>query len=236
MAQAQRSCIAPSTLRTAVAGQLLYQAIRLFSATTDFRSEGDAEVLTWKQRGRSLVFLGWHGNDAVNLAAYRLTFGAHARGAIMVVDTPGGHIVRHVGKSLGLHVVLLAPDPQSPQWRRGAVEMIRLIRQGYDTMLAVDGPRGPARSVKPGPLVLAQRAGACLVPCATASSGALRLKWRWDDHLVPFPFSRTVAHFGSIIDTRPSAGKAPGTEELQDRVTEALAIGDRRATELCRAG
>jgi lysophospholipid acyltransferase (LPLAT)-like uncharacterized protein len=222
-------------LRTAVAGELLYQAIRLFSATTDFRSEGDDAVLTWKQRGRPLVFLGWHGNDAVNLAAYRLTFGQHARGAIMVVDTPGGHIVRHVGRGLGLRVELLGPDPQSPQWRRGVVEMIRLIRQGYDTMLAVDGPRGPAHSVKLGPLVLAQRAGAGLVPCATASSRAVRLKWRWDNHIVPFPFCQTVAHFGSIIDTRPASGKVPSVEELQIRVAQALAVGDRRAAELCHA-
>jgi lysophospholipid acyltransferase (LPLAT)-like uncharacterized protein len=69
---------------------------------------------------------------------------------------------------------------------RGSLEW---LRQGGDLAMAVDGPRGPAGSAKPGVIYLAEKARACIVPLACSASHGRRLHGAWDAFLLPAPFS-----------------------------------------------
>ncbi|MDE3077553.1 MAG: hypothetical protein KGJ86_19200, partial [Chloroflexota bacterium] len=63
------------SLRAKILGELMFQGARLFSSTIEVHSEGQDGVLAYKRERRPIVFVGWHGHDAIHLTAYRILFG-----------------------------------------------------------------------------------------------------------------------------------------------------------------
>ena len=63
----------------------------------------------------------------------------------------------------------------------------------------VDGPRGPARVVKPGLLLLAQRAGAAIVPILVSARWHIEVG-SWDRMQIPLPLSRVRIRLAEPIE------------------------------------
>jgi lysophospholipid acyltransferase (LPLAT)-like uncharacterized protein len=174
----------------ALAGELLFRATRWLVSPTRCQFYGHDAVIEHKQQGRSLIFVCWHAHDFVNLGIYKRAFGPAAPGVIMVRDNHNGRVLQHFSRRMRLGAVSLGAGPGSRQWASGVVKMVHLIQRGHDGMLAVDGPEGPAYQVKPGAAVMALRAAALIVPTASAARPAVRLRYRWDEQLVPLPGAR----------------------------------------------
>src|SRR5437588_2532859 len=105
----------------------MFQGARLFSKCIDVKSEGQIEVMAQKRQGRPIVFVGWHGHDAIHLTAYRTLFGWTAPAVIMVLDDVNGRVLEHFGRRMNLRVISLGHGPESPPWARGVVKMINLL-------------------------------------------------------------------------------------------------------------
>lgn len=76
--------------------------------------------------------------------------------------------------------------------RRGAaaiLEMKRFVKEGYDVAITPDGPRGPRYRLNAGPIILAQKTGALVMPIKVAYSRFWQLK-SWDGFQIPKPFAR----------------------------------------------
>jgi lysophospholipid acyltransferase (LPLAT)-like uncharacterized protein len=67
--------------------------------------------------------------------------------------------------------------------------------------MALDGPRGPRRSAKPGSFWLARRLRAPVVPVVIEARRGFRLR-SWDRALIPWPFSRIEIRMGEAIHPR----------------------------------
>jgi lysophospholipid acyltransferase (LPLAT)-like uncharacterized protein len=225
-----------STWWASIQGEVLYQGTRLLIGATELHAVNSRVVLRYKAEGRRVVLVCWHGHDFVNLGIYGPVFSPYADGTIMLRDNPAGLVLAHFGHRMRLRVISLGHDAASARWSRGVVDMIKAVKQGHDGLLAVDGPEGPPHVVKPGAAYIAQHADAVVFPAAAASNRAIRLRNRWDNHLIPLPGSRTVIHFGPPIDTRPTnGGVAPSVEELSARIDAALCQGTRIAQQLAHA-
>jgi lysophospholipid acyltransferase (LPLAT)-like uncharacterized protein len=73
--------------------------------------------------------------------------------------------------------------------RRAAEELVTYLKEGYSTVIAPDGPSGPARTLKKGVLHMALQSGVPIVPLRiSASRYHLRSK-SWDLKMQPLPFS-----------------------------------------------
>ncbi len=221
-------------LLSVIAGELLFRATRLLIASLDLRCDGLEQLRTLRREGRPIIFVGWHGQYLLNFGAFRRILGPEARGAIMVRNDPNGLVLIRFSRRMNVAVVSLDHDLETPHWGQAVVEMARLVRQGHDGMIAVDGPEGPAHRVKPGAAVLAQKTGAVLVPVGGAASRSLQLRYRWDRQLIPLPGSRTVIHLGAPVDASSSNGARPNVDELVQRIAEAIDAATVRAEELCR--
>jgi lysophospholipid acyltransferase (LPLAT)-like uncharacterized protein len=86
---------------------------------------------------------------------------------------------------------------------RGSLDGMRALARAMETEnvrtgMALDGPRGPRRTVKPGSLWLARRAQAPVVPVWVETSVGFRLN-SWDRCVIPWPFSKVVIHMGEAI-------------------------------------
>ena len=178
-----------------------------------------------------MIFVGWHGHNFINLGVYLRMFGQDSRAVIMVRNDHGGHILAHFARRRKISVVFLGKDPNSFRWAKGVAKVIDLVKDGYDALIAVDGPEGPAYQVQPGAALMAKRSGAVLVPIGAASNRQINLVKRWDKHMIPLPGARTVVHFGPIIDPLEQLSLPRTTDELRGKIAEALLTGMHQAEE-----
>lgn len=91
----------------------------------------------------------------------------------------------------------------------GLREMIRAGREGTPLAFTPDGPRGPARTCKPGVVRAAAATGMPVVPTGAAASSGRRLG-SWDDFLVPAPGATVCVSRGAPIAV-PASGGGDGT-------------------------
>jgi len=108
---------------------------------------------------------------------------------------------------------------------RALLGLRRALEDGWTVAFTLDGPRGPRRKVKPGPVALARSSRVPLSMFHAAVDRAWVLN-SWDRMMIPMPFSRVLVRFGKLIPV-PSGASDEDVErytaELQaslDRVCE----------------
>ena len=90
---------------------------------------------------------------------------------------------------------------------------IREIESGRNVVFTPDGPRGPKYEIKSGPVAVASKTGAVLVPFVLNSSRCWKLK-SWDAFQIPKPFSKLTMVVGKPITIPPDLD-AEGLEEYR---------------------
>lgn len=159
--------------------------------TTSVRTEGEENFRQFWDAGKPVVFSLWHGR------LLPCTYHHRGQGVATLVSQhrDGEYITRLVAGKWGYTVVRGSST-------RGGVEavaeMIRLVKRGQSLAITPDGPRGPREKMKPGPILIAQRTGAPIIPVASGASRA----WffgGWDRFLVPKPFARLQIAYGEPV-------------------------------------
>jgi lysophospholipid acyltransferase (LPLAT)-like uncharacterized protein len=76
--------------------------------------------------------------------------------------------------------------------------MIEHLSKGIPGAITVDGPKGPAREVKPGVVDMAKKSKSPILPYSCVPESFWEFK-SWDRFRLPKPFSRLVVKFGEPI-------------------------------------
>jgi lysophospholipid acyltransferase (LPLAT)-like uncharacterized protein len=163
-------------------------------------------------RGERWIFALWHAR------LLALTYTHRGRGvAVLISQHRDGELIARLVRHLGF----VTPRGSST---RGGGEGARALlgHAGERRLLAItpDGPRGPARRVKPGLIWLASRSGLPIVPAAAAASREWRMR-SWDGFRVPQPFARVLVGYGPPIAV-PAELDETGTEHWRARVEAAI--------------
>lgn len=87
---------------------------------------------------------------------------------------------------------------------------VRVLEDNKTVVITPDGPRGPKYKLKNGPIMLASRTGARIVPLAINASKCWKLK-SWDNFQIPKPGAKLTVIIGEPITVPP--GLTP--EQLQ---------------------
>lgn len=207
-----------------LASEFLVVAIKVVMWWIRLIPVGHAEIFKLKEQGRPLIFVSWHGHTFINLGVYLKMFGQDSPAVIMVRNDLGGYILARFARRRNISVVFLGKDPNSFRWAKGMVKVIGLVKTGYDALIAVDGPEGPAHQVRPGAALMAKRSGAMLVPMVVNSNRRVNLVNRWDKQMIPLLGARTVVRFSPIIDPLEQHPLPPTLNDLRDNITEALLV------------
>ena len=107
--------------------------------------------------------------------------------------------------------------------RKGANAMlgaIREIEKGRNVVFTPDGPRGQKYVIKNGPVIVASKTGAALVPIVLNSSRCWSLK-SWDNFQIPKPFSKLTMIVGDPIYVPADADEST-IEEYRKKAENAL--------------
>lgn len=221
-------------LKTVLLGRLLLWATKLASKLIRLELHGYHLVEKYIRQGRPIIFAGWHGHNFLTILSYFTKVRNLRKATIIVPDSENGRIMEYFGVRASLKVTRVNAALGPSQWARATITMIRHIKNGYFALLSPDGPDGPAYEVKPGIVYISQQTNAVIIPASAAAKRSIRLRNRWDEHLVPLPGSRVVVYFGTPIEPVNEDGQPIAAERLQQKIKRSLDEGAEIADQICR--
>lgn len=194
--------------------------VRALGWTWRVRVSDDEDVRRLRAEGKPIVFMLWHGQLLPLLYHHR-----NERVAVLISEHADGEIIARIAERLGYQTVR---GSTSRGAARALLGLARVIRQGHDLAITPDGPRGPAKSLAPGAVIVAHRTGAPLIAAAVTASRAWHLK-SWDRFMIPKPFAKLHVAYSVPIAVPP--GQTRNTVVETDRMREAFELAERRANE-----
>jgi lysophospholipid acyltransferase (LPLAT)-like uncharacterized protein len=198
-------------------GRVMALYVRLVAATC--RWDGPRPT----QEQAVLAF--WHEYNLVAAtAAHRTRRGA--RHVSFSTRTTRGSVMNAMLAALDAGSVPLPPEGDRAGAARLALELARLGREGASPVVSPDGPLGPYRRAKPGALLVARQAGLPLQPWAVVARPSVRLRGRWDRHVVPLPFCRMRVEEAEPIRVAAREPLRPLLARLQAALDEVATRAD----------
>jgi lysophospholipid acyltransferase (LPLAT)-like uncharacterized protein len=206
-------------LLAGVIGRLIAAYVRLVAATAHIEGPHGTQA--------RVVLAFWHEyNFVAAVAAYRVRRGLpHVS---FSTQTFRGEIMNAMLASIGAGSVPLPAEGERAEAARLSRELARLGREGATVVVSPDGPEGPYRRAKPGALVVARESGLPLQPWAVMARPSIRLRRRWDRHVVPLPFGRLRIVEAEPIHVGPREPIRPLLARLQTALDEVSARADVR--------
>jgi|LSQX01.1.fsa_nt_gb lysophospholipid acyltransferase (LPLAT)-like uncharacterized protein len=120
------------------------------------------------------------------------------RCAVLISASRDGEYISTFIKFFGMKVVR---GSSSRGGFRAFLDLRSSLRDGFTTVLTLDGPRGPKYEPHLGAVVLAQQTRCPLVPISVNAKRRWNLK-SWDRMQIPYPFSKVEIVIGKPIHVK----------------------------------
>lgn len=169
--------------------------------------------------GRPFVGACWHQH--ILFFAWYFSW---RRVCVMVSRSFDGELIARVLTRRGFKCVR---GSSSRGGREALDELIDHCRQGWTGAIVADGPRGPARAAKIGPVIAARRSGLPLILIACHFDKALYAR-SWDRTAIPLPGCTVTIRYADPIFVPPDRTEAEyeairrQLEETLNRMSDAL--------------
>jgi lysophospholipid acyltransferase (LPLAT)-like uncharacterized protein len=172
--------------------------------------------------GEPLIFAHWHGDELMIFPLVK-----EYKIATMTSTSKDGELADFAIRMMGA----ATSRGSSTRGAIGALKgLIRLMGQGYNASMAVDGPKGPIYKVKPGVFELSRLAKAKIVPMGAAPANAIEFRKSWNKARLPKPFSRVVVWFNEPLET-VTKDQSPHDPALIQRLEAEIAKACQSATQ-----
>lgn len=168
-----------------------YSFVSLVGWSSATRWKGLEHLAAAKKSGKGFIFTFWHQRQVFFTYTHR---GEPAH--VLVSRSKDGEMI---AQTMRLSRIGAVRGSSSRRAAGAARELTAILDRGEAVGITPDGPKGPAREVKPGVLYLAQKTGAMILPISNAVSNSLEFKKAWDRFHVPLPFSRAAVVYGEPI-------------------------------------
>lgn len=187
--------------------------IRLWWRTIEFSvPEEDRKVITLM--GEPTLFILWHNRLFIAAEIARRYRNRHPIYGLVSASRDGAWLA-----ALFTMVGLRSVRGSSSRLGREAVTgLVEALAEGNDACVTPDGPRGPCYEMKPGALVVAQRAHARIVLIGIDFESSWRLS-SWDGFHLPKPFTRAHMRFQATRSDQTENG-ADAARTLGARLSE----------------
>jgi lysophospholipid acyltransferase (LPLAT)-like uncharacterized protein len=187
-------------------------AIDALMGTTRIRTEGDEHYLRFQRQGQPTIFTLWHGR------LLPCTYHHRGEGVVTLISHHrDGEYITRVVRRWGYTAVRGSTTRGGLDALR---ELIQHVRAGRSLAITPDGPKGPREKMKPGPVLIAQRTGAPIIPVV---SGATRASYfgGWDRFMIPHPFAGLRISYGEPVFV-PRRASESQIQDIMDDVERRL--------------
>ncbi len=195
--------------------------ISAFISTCRVNLRGREKAAALLASGKPLIFVFWHCHIFFLVHHFRNS------GAYPLISLSGdGELIARIAARFGLNPV----RGSSSRGGAGAfLKLRKILREcGGPLLITADGPRGPARQVKPGAIQLASGSGAAIVPVSWRASRSWTISRSWDGFRIPRPFTTINCVYGDPLYFQP----ASGPEALERDCRSLSAVLDQLENEL----
>jgi lysophospholipid acyltransferase (LPLAT)-like uncharacterized protein len=191
--------------------------LRLLAATWRIDVVGGEHLASTRRAGGGFVFALWHRTLLPLLWWHR-----RQDITLLVSRHADGELLADSAARLGYRLV----RGSTTRGGTGALRaMIRALDAGETVAVTPDGPRGPARVVKPGVLAAARRGGVPILPVA-AGANRVWVLGSWDRLVIPRPFARVRIAYGPPLDPGRDPGTGAASGELARRLDAVAALAE----------
>jgi lysophospholipid acyltransferase (LPLAT)-like uncharacterized protein len=216
-----------ASMRRMSAGRRLYYLlglpvlrglISLLAAT--YRVEkviGAEHIEPFIEDGRVCAPCYWHQHHVIGSTLIRSWIQRGFRACFLVSGSVDGEVPERIARSWGAEVIRGSANQSGALALR---DMQRMMKDGYSIVTTADGPRGPKYEFKMGAILMARIAGVPIIPIGCAAERAWYLD-RWDDFMIPKPFSRIVLAIGEPYEI-PAGTPLDGLEPHRVAVQQAV--------------
>lgn len=219
-----------SAIVTSFIGWLIWAYMALCNRTIRWTIEGEVDAKSAWAAHPGLIVAAWHSTILLLPSGWtrliRKWQPQKTKAAMLISLSKDGEPVAKAIKHLGLDAVRGSSTFKKKNRDKGGMralaEALRIIKNGGVICITPDGPRGPAQIAQNGPVVMAQRTSAPILPYAIVSSPEKRLK-TWDRFRIPYPFTRGAIVFGEIILPTPDDTRETLRQKLEDSLNAATA-------------
>lgn len=186
------------------------------------------ETLTPQQ---PLIVGVWHGQHILMPA---LPIGLNA--SAMISKNFDGEVTARVVEHYGNRTIRASGGRNQKQTLRkggmtGFLEMLNALQNQDNVVQTADIPKGIARRVGLGIIMLGQKSGSPIVPLAIASSRRHVFKKSWDKTTLNMPYGTTAIVVGELVHVPQNADDAT-LEEARTTLENQLNHATKRAYEL----
>jgi len=209
-----------------VEGEALYLYHKAVGLTVRWHFEGKANLTLARATGRPILWAYWHENVSPFIM-YADQFHDPADFCIVTAGDTRSDILGRLATRLRAQPFGIDMQGNPMASGRALLRVIQAMKKGKQSMLAPDGPDGPAFQPQAGVAFLAKKAKAAVIPVAIYAKTAYRLN-RWDKYQVPLPFSNMQMVIGSPI----LPDKKSDDAELLTTITNALTATRQQARHL----
>lgn len=196
-----------------------YLLMRVIGATIRFEVRGWENYESVVSSGRLPVWPFWHERIFLSTIYFR------NRGIIVITSKSkdGEYIARFIQR-FGFGAIR---GSSSRGGARALVEMKKAMAKGMEIAFTVDGPRGPRREAKPGPIYLAKLTGNPVLPFLMEPKNYWTLK-TWDRLQIPRPFTKALLVIGEPFEVERDADEGhieAKVAEMQNSLDNLVEIG-----------
>lgn len=221
-----------SAIITSLLGWIIWAYMALCNRTIRWSVEGEEAAREIWLGYPNIIVAAWHSTILLLPSGWNRIIRKwprqKTRSAMLISLSKDGEPVAKAIKHLGLEAVRGSSTHKRKKRDKGGVkalaEALRILKNGGGICITPDGPRGPAHVAQNGPIIMAQRSDAPILPYAIVSAPCHRLG-TWDRFRIPYPFSRGALVFGEAV----IPNKEDDRETLRQRLEDSLNAATERA-------
>jgi len=180
----------------------------------------DPRFLALLRSDEPVLLAVWH-QDLVHTFAYFSRWNPRRKTYPLASASRDGGLAGAAAEGMGFRRAIRGSSTRGG--RKALLQLTRLLREEPTASVAVvcDGPRPPARELKPGVLHLAKTSGRPIWLVRTSFSKTKVLRRTWAEFHIALPFSRAVCLADGPIHVPPDLDRA-GLEALRQEVEQRL--------------
>ena len=172
----------------------------------------------------------WHQHHILCSSLVKRWIKGGFKACFLVSGSVDGEVPERVARAWGAEVIRGSANQSGALALR---DMQDMMKRGYSIITTADGPQGPKYEIKSGFLVMARVGNVPVLPISCAAEKCWQLN-RWDDFMVPKPFSRVVLAIGEPY-TIPAGTSLNDLEPHRLNVQEAVMSLMRQSEEQLRS-
>lgn len=193
--------------RKYILGPLVFFIYKILSFTWQLTVVESPEMSKRLKNREPFIVAHWHGDELVLFSQI-----GYLRIATIASTSKDGEMMNAMIHLIG------GTTTRGSSTRGGASALkglIRLVKSGWNSSFAVDGPRGPIYEVKPGVFELSRLVSAPIFAGGVACENAWRAERSWNKAFLPKPFAKVIISWAEL--------PLPAVDKSQDPRSEALA-------------